>query len=931
MSDVVRPMGATLGLLQAQVAEIRKKARSDEQARPIGIHVKVPWSGGGALRVGGENLPLAWCPSVLAFRDELVRRERAGEQAVLLTDRSAQELGMDVLARLARSRLHTLDAWQALRERLGVQDFDPRLRSLRWLPEHLLAVWPEEVRPATQVLDAEDVWQVLLERLEIADPRPDLRALLAWTTEPERLAGFAALPPEARGAYAERMALWAGEAGAAVLRLVEAGRGGEAAAAGLMCEVLFAPETAPDRGRSRAVGRFEERLLNGAILEPEAGQAWAAAASELVRHRRDTRGAAAISAWLAQAEKLFAELSIEPLAGESSWLRPGFERRTAELAEALNAWLDHLETVQRPDPARLEALATAAKRVREHGLAPDRETETRAVDSMLRLARYLAASRPRRDPHPLAPSPTRTHSRPGEGEVATGRESFAEAAALYVREGSFADLARTALADASLAGGALAAARDRVFRAATQQRETENRRFAELLARWSENGGEEETLIPVESVLDRVVAPLAASGPVLLLVLDGLSFPVFRELASDLARRGWEELRPEGTTARLRGVGLFPTVTGICRTSLLCGSRRKGDAAAERQGFSDHPALRKHGTVARPPVLFHKKSLSGGGLGLDPEVKDAIEQAAQRVVGLVLNVVDDQLPKGGQLLPRWGVDAMRFLDEILQIARGAERTVVITADHGHVIERETELRRYEGGGARYRPAGPAGPTPGEGEVIVRGPRVLASDGQVILAWSERLRYATIASGYHGGASPQEVLVPLSVWVPFGNGLEGWEPAADDTPAWWEGEAVPPAPAVRPSRPPGKARPKSAPQSQGQLFAMQERSEPGDWLADLFASPAYRDQLNRFGSRQALSEETVRDVLRALDQRGGRLTLPALAHQLGLSLGRGQLLVAALQRILNIDGFGVLSLDRSSDTVTLDRGLLETQFLSGGGA
>lgn len=909
-AGVASGVGATLRLLQAQVAEIRKKTRSDERVRSIGIHVLGPWKGGTTLRVDGEELPLAWCPSALAFRDELVRHERAGRQAVLLTDRSAQELGLDVLARLAKRRLHTLDAWHALYERLGVRDIDPRLRSLHWFPDHLLAVWPEEVRPATQVLDAEEVWQVLLGRLGFSDPRPDLRALLAWTNAPERLALFTLLPTEVRAAYADRLALSAGEAGRAVLRLIEAGRGAEAVAAGLVCEVLFAPGAEADR----AVGRFEERLLGGTVLEAEAGRAWAAAASELVRHRRDTHDQAAVSPWLTQAGQLFAQLNMEPLAERSSWLTAGFERRVLQLAEALNAWIDHLGSGPRPDPARLKAVTMAAQRVHEHGLAAGREAETSTAEMMVRLSRYLGASRLRRDAH-----------RPGEGEP----EGFSAAVAAYAREGSFVDLARTELAGAALAGSALAAARDRLFRATTEQREIENRRFAELLARWSATGGESAALIPLESVLERVVAPLAALGPILLLVLDGLSFPIFRELAADLRKRGWEELLPEGSPTRLCGAGLFPTVTELCRTSLLCGARRKGDAATEKQGFSEHPELRKQGTAAQPPVLFHKKDLATGGLGLAPAVKGEIEKTARRIVGLVLNVVDDQLPKGGQLLPRWEVSAFRFLEEILQIAQGVGRTVVITADHGHVIERETELRRHEGGGARYRPAVPAtgakgaGGAPGEGEVLVRGPRVLTDDGQVILAWSERLRYAMVASGYHGGASPQEVVVPLSVWVPFDTALSRWEPAGDDTPAWWRGEAVSAAPVARSSHPAGKPRPRSVPQAQGELFAV-----PVDWLEALFAAPVYREQLSRFGGRQGLTDETVRAVLEALDQRQGRLTLPALAHQLGLSLARGQLLVAALQRVLNVEGFGVLFFDPDSESVVLDRGLLETQFLRG---
>src|SRR5262245_6773220 len=166
---------STLRLLQEQVSEIRKK----ERMRAIGVHIAAPWDGGDALwvlRLDGEELPLAWCPSALAFRDELVRNERAGRQAVLLTDRNEQDLGLDVLARLVKRRLFRLDAFQALYERLGVRGVDPRLRSLRWLPDHLLAVWPENVRPASPVLDADEVWQVLLGRLGFSDPRPDLRA-----------------------------------------------------------------------------------------------------------------------------------------------------------------------------------------------------------------------------------------------------------------------------------------------------------------------------------------------------------------------------------------------------------------------------------------------------------------------------------------------------------------------------------------------------------------------------------------------------------------------------------------------------------------------------------------------------------------------------------------------------------------------------------
>jgi len=194
---------SAVGLLQAQVAAMRQKYG---QARAFGFRVAGPWNGPPTLRVGGEELAIAYCPSALAFRARLAASE-GGPAVVLLTDRSEEELGADVLARLARRRLGSLNSWEALRERFGVREIDPRLYRHTWLPDVLLAVADGSgVQPAGQVLDAEDVWQALLERLGFHAARPDLDDLLAWTGDPERLAAFAALQPDARTAYSERLA-----------------------------------------------------------------------------------------------------------------------------------------------------------------------------------------------------------------------------------------------------------------------------------------------------------------------------------------------------------------------------------------------------------------------------------------------------------------------------------------------------------------------------------------------------------------------------------------------------------------------------------------------------------------------------------------------------------------------------------------------------
>jgi len=66
-------------------------------------------------------------------------------------------------------------------------------------------------------------------------------------------------------------------------------------------------------------------------------------------------------------------------------------------------------------------------------------------------------------------------------------------------------------------------------------------------------------------------------------------------------------------------------------------------------------------------------------------------------------------------------------------------------------------------------------------------------------------------------------------------------------------------------------------------------------------------------------------LLAIEARGGKVTRPALARALGVPPLRLAGLLAALRRLLNVDGYPVLSMDEASDTIELNRHLAETQF------
>jgi hypothetical protein len=76
---------------------------------------------------------------------------------------------------------------------------------------------------------------------------------------------------------------------------------------------------------------------------------------------------------------------------------------------------------------------------------------------------------------------------------------------------------------------------------------------------------------------------------------------------------------------------------------------------------------------------------------------------------------------------------------------------------------------------------------------------------------------------------------------------------------------------------------------------------------------------------APEDELVVQFLEALTGHGGSMTPAALARRVGLPSIRLDGLVAKVQRLLNLDGYDVLRLDRQRELVELDVALLKRQF------
>ncbi len=887
-------------------AQLDRVLASDPSTVALAIRAKArqPWPG--TLSQRGRQFALRWCESSLAIREALCDAEGHDQTTaglVVITPLATHEIAEDIAARLARARVFQPEGWDIVRQLFQAKETDARLGRFAWMPQSLIDGAAQGPYPpvANGFLGLETAWQEVLQRfLRIPTARPDAVSLLTWSMTIGAVATLDQLPAAARTDVMRWLGETAGRAGEMILGCVEAGHTADALPLGLVCGVVFAPDGEGQAALGQAAIRLERFVNDRHIGVPE-GRAWARAAEQVVR----AAGLEATRATLDRADALLLDLRVTEFAHLSDLLPAGLDQRMKDFALALSAHVDE------PTETNLAQVELQADRARRHTLMAAQPPRAERVEMARRLSRWLMST-PR------------------------SATSLQTAVTWQSDEGAFVDWARFRL----LGGDEipdLSQAYSACREALIARRNKFAKPFAQALIEWNANQpAVDGRLVPVESVLDRVLAPIAAAHPTLLLVMDGLSISIFRELFARSASHGWAEMVPSDIGQPLVGVAALPTVTEVSRTSLLCGRLTLGVAAQEKAGFASHAALLAHSRAGAPPRLFHKGDLADA-TNLAPELRAAIADPHQRVIGVVYNAVDDHLSGPDQLHQRWTLEDLRLLLPLLREAREARRVVVVTADHGHLLEDGTAQVVGGGESDRWRP-GTDSRAPYE--VAVSGGRVVTSDGSntVVCLWGESTRYGGRKNGYHGGLSPQEVSVPLSVMVPLGMNLSGWTPAPPAQPEWWELAPIPRTteskPAVtQPVRPMG--RKPTVQVGQPQLFDESElppapapAPAAADWISALLSGTIYASQ-RQLAARVALPDDKMRLLLTALSERGGKLSRAALAQRLSLPEIRLGGMLSAVRRMLNVDQAPVLVIDEAAGTVELNIALLHQQFRVGG--
>ena len=701
----------TFAQIKAQVAAIRKKLPG---TKSIAIRSKAKWSGNSSYEDNGEVFQIHQCDSPLAMR--LALRESGGERTtVLITDLDDHDISDDILVRLKPRKLIPLDSWQIVKALFQVRAVDPRVTRYGWMADALMDLIPPNGYPpvATGFLDAETVWGIVLDHyLGRSGYSLDLLAVLKWSIDTKNVERFCSAPQLIQEATSEWLVSTAGPTVAAVLncaaRSSTSNGLAEALPLGLAAGVVFHPAA---KGRlERSIGKLEEKYFDGHAPEYSIIERWSAAATEVVRLQlSDVRVKQSL---LQRADEILREVGAEAFAYLSDTSPIGFDLRLAGFGNQLSLSIEDtkrgqvpfVQSTRRasssqkvPDPfSHFETLIEARNSISQHDRHSRERRRLERVDMAMRLVRWLGENAKRGQDSFMQSTQGASSSQKSPDPFLPEVKSLADAANRHLNEGGYIDWARLTLRSGDPVRE-LSEAYAQLFDKVTTAREVDSLRFAELLRDWVAAKSTDETIVPVEQVLERVVAKIASVKPVLVVVIDGMSVAVFRELMADVLGHDWVLLAEEGFGLR-PALATIPSVTEVSRTSLLTGKLSQGHAPNEKTGFAEHPALLKACRSGFPPVLFHKASLQEtDDSSLAADIRKEIGSAHRKIVGVVVNAVDDHLLKGEQIDTRWTRDEIKVLPVLLHEAKMAGRTVILLSDHGHILDCNAKGKQYEGG------------------------------------------------------------------------------------------------------------------------------------------------------------------------------------------------------------------------------------------
>jgi hypothetical protein len=854
--------------------------------------------------------------------------ETRSSGSVYLVDWAEDALPLDVSCRLAGGRIYHVARDARLKGLFGAREIDEGLASTA-LARLVLSGGVDGLRKVSGLrLTRDDLWTRVLEaRFGIPESALESGAnWLRWVRTSDGGPAFsrASASDDLLRVVRRELLAWLeerlGATGVLGFRAWELGLVGRAIEALVLLSAAEQSDDAYLRGlvngliASVAPGLANEvRGANATARGPSLLQAVLSAETEADRRLLDDAQQHAVAGGAAA------------LAAASEWLPAGHAAREAAVAVSLSRF------VEDPNADALQAVFAAFEHLSEHRL-----------DSALRRSEHVEA---RKMAERLAAWLLGRRVRPQLAEHGTPWQPAVDLARRYAEEGGFLDWARQSLRGMRGAGEPLMSAVRQLSAAVDAVARADDQRFATAYVAWVEARKPLVGVLPIEHVTKSVVAQFLKGGEhrrLLLVLMDGMSHAAAVQVLHRLRdQRRWSPIawRTPGWNGLLPippVLAVAPTLTEVSRAALFAGEAdpRFGDQGTDRDEarWASNAHLRP--LVGEEPLkVFFRREIHAGH-ELIEEVKQAIS-GDQRVVAVVVNAIDEQLKGSLQVAVDYSKTPILPLEALLSAADGAERAVLLVADHGHVAGdamRVVSGRVAAGreGGARWRALG-AGELPEDGEVMLPQsswkPRGAAG---VAALWDTSVANRAPHYGEHGGLSLAETVAPA-----FLIGPEWLDRVAGDDaelscrvlpePDWWALKvARPPVPQVVPLEEPKQ------PEAQLRLIAVEPVEQPAAretapaeplLVARLRTSKVFAQQVAGVGKPDV---ERVLSWLAVLVEAGGSLTAADFARLCGVRPHQVGGVVARMG-VLNADGFAIVEHDVAGRRVVLHKARLISQF------
>jgi len=893
--------------LQAQIESMRQRTKG--QIRSVGSHYAIQsdgiWTGAPTLSIGRDGsrevIGIYSCRSDLEMRESILKANKVGQSSVLLCSMDPGMVSDDLLSRLVGGRINAPRTREVLASYFQVKEsrIDPRVLGDRALIKALIEHAPSQGYPpsAAGTLSLDQAWSNLLTIVTGTPPEGGgALSLLQWSLEEKSRAALMGLDGEVKESFGQWLARNEDHLSPLMWATMEAGHGENLIPFGFLLALIYHPAEAPHESHVQARGGLKQ-VLNGRSIDRPEGRQWHEAVQTFMSSHRGSLPPDKRAFLRSRLDALLETFHLTERAFLSNEAPLGLEQRYQR------ASADLVLAMTKKTHKALKEAVDHVNSVKEHRLASSDASRLTRLEMAQRLVQWLQNE-----------------------QSSDNAKSFSSLAQHYRNEGSLVDRAAHHLRQSD----SLRPVQDdyqKILKRVQSRMSAATKNFGGSLQQWSsEEGRSSRELLCVEDLLKDAVVPVAMEGPVLLLVLDGMSVAVFQRLLEQLVCHGWMEGGSQKHHLPRPVIAALPSITKISRRALFLGELNTQKTGTEEACFRDNVLLHR-GVKSTSKAVLHRKGalLDKKSGGLSEEVRNDLSDKRKKVVGIVVNAIDDDLDSGSQDNRVWNLDDINPLHEILSECREAGRWIIFTSDHGHVLDYGSELLKSENEGRGDRFRVPDGRLV-EGEIEVNGARVKNGYGadKVILALDPDRRYGKDKRGYHGGANPQEVIIPLAFLAPaeIEELPDSWQPVTLNRPEWWQLKAskkhAEPASAI-------PTKTKNHDSRELDLFEPAPPVESSQTLGSvLIASEIFTEQMKQVAARR-LDPSQVSTLVSLLNEKGGQMSRGELAKGLKLLPLRIDGLVRTASKVLNIDGYEALSLDLSTETVSLDEAILRAQF------